>query len=181
MDVYGAPPAGLSGDYYGGHPFGVLAEELATEGVDGPGYLAPCVTLPADAGKRVRGPITRWPAAGLTVYADGAFDYPAESPSDYALFWLIVDGEPSTQDIGFGSGIGRIDLNVGSGLSGNVQLDDVQPGGTLMGAVTLGGNVQLDDAQGGGGMVGVLRQVRAPISATGARPLQRSTARRPKQ
>lgn len=181
MEVYGAPPLGLDGGYYGGHALGVLAEQLATEGVDGPGYLAPCVTLPADAGKRVRGPITRWPAAGLTVYADGAFDYPAESPSDYALFWLIVDGEPSALDIGFGAGIGRIELNVGSGLSGNVQLDDVQPGGTLMGAVTLGGDVTLDDAQGGGGIVGVLRQVRASLRSGGARPLQRAGARRPKQ
>jgi hypothetical protein len=201
MDIYGAPPAGLDGDFYGGHPLGVLAEELASEGLSGPGYLYGCVSLPADAGKRVRGPISRWPAAGLTVYPDGAFDYPAGAPTDYALFPLIVDGQASSTDIGYGPGIGRFNLNFGDGLSGGVQLDDVAVGGDLSGGspsglaggVQLGdveaagelsgvtgliGGVQLGDVVAEGEIVGVPRPVRASLSSSGARPMQRSPSRR---
>ena len=147
MDVYGAPPAGLSGDFYGGHPFGPLAEDLPAEGLDGPSYLYECVELPADTGKRVRGPITRWPAGALVVGADGTVAY--TGPSDYALFTLYVLGVASTTDIGYGAGIGRFDLGMelGGALSGAVQLGDVVPGGSFVGgnASSLTGGVQLGD------------------------------------
>lgn len=131
-DIYGAPPGGLSGDYYGGHPLGVLAEEVPSGGSDGPGYLYPGLSLPADIGKRVRGPISRWPAGVLTVQPSSAFDY--VGAADYALYPLYVDGVASTTDIGYGAGIGRIDLNVGltgGALSGSVQLGPVVAAGSL--------------------------------------------------
>ncbi len=156
-DVYGAAPAGLDGDFYGGHPFGVLAEELPTDGLNGPGYLYACVSLPADTGKRVRGPITRWPPGGtLTVYPDSAFDY--VGTDDYAEFRLYVDGSASVDDIGYGPGVGRILLGVGSEatLTGGVVLGGVDVGGQLDGGVAsqLGGAVQLDPADVGGSLSG---------------------------
>lgn len=150
-DSYTAP--GTTGTHYGGPGIGILGSEIPTDGLSGPSYLAD-----GDPTKLLRGPITRWPAGNLVVYEDGTFDY--SGPTDYALYQLYEDGVASTTDVGYGPGIGRINLNVGldeSSLSGNVQLDDVLAAGTLSGgnASNLGGNVQFDDLIASGELQGV--------------------------
>ena len=93
---------------------GLLGSEMAATGTSGPGYIYGALSLPADANFEVSGEITRWPTNGtLTTYEDGSFTY--SGTTDYALWRLKVGGIPSLIDIGFGPGIGRIDLNVGPG------------------------------------------------------------------
>lgn len=75
----------------GGEGLGVLAELLPSTGDAGPSYLYPCVSLPADAGREIRGEITRWPTNGvLAADEDGSFTY--TGTSDYFTFQLYVDG-----------------------------------------------------------------------------------------
>lgn len=165
-DVYGAPPGGLSGDFYGGHPMGPLAEAVPSAGLSGAGYLFAGLTFPADTGKRVRGPITRWPVAGaLTVYGDSSFDY--SGATDYALYRLYTDGVASTTDIGFGPGIGKLDLQIGvdgGALSGGVTLDGATASGALAGnnPSALGGNVSLSPVL-PSGVVGGFSPLSAPV------------------
>lgn len=133
--VYGSPPYGLTGDFWGGHDFGYLAEEIPSDGPDGPGYLYPGLSFPADTGKRVRGVITRWPAGTFTVQGDSGFTY--DGPDDYALYRLVVEGAPSTDDIGQGPGIGRLNLStsgyLGGALSGNIELGPIVASGSFVG------------------------------------------------
>lgn len=107
----------ISGAYvFGGGGFGVLAETIPSTGDNGGSFLYPAVTLPADNGKEICGRITTWPTGG-TLVADenGAFDYtPSGSGPDFFEYQLIVDGVPSTTDIGYGAGIGRVNLQVGA-------------------------------------------------------------------
>jgi hypothetical protein len=196
---YGGTPPGITGTHYGGWRLGTPGASVPAAGDDGPGYLYAGLSLPADAATEVRGPITRWPSGTFDVLEDSSFDY--LGPTDYALYALYVDGVASTADIGYGPGIGRIDLNVGdglvggvqlgdaiaagelgggfpSGLDGGVQLGDVEAGGQVNGVSGLFGSVQLDDADAAGEIVGAARPVRAALRSSGARPLQRSTSRR---
>ena len=172
---YGGTPPGITDTHYGGSDIGILGSEVPTEGLDGPSYLAG-----GNPAALLRGPITRWPAGVLVVREDGTFDY--TGPSDYALYQLYEDGPASTSDIGYGAGIGRIELGMdvggsragavtlddvvaagalggggASGVSGNVQLDEVAAAGSLTGgsASNLGGSVQLDDVVAAGELQGV--------------------------
>ena len=142
--------------HYGGGGLGCPGSLIPSGGLDGPGYLFAGLDLPADAAKEVRGLITRWPAGTLTVWEDSSFRY--VGPSDYALYELYVDGALSTLDIGYGSGIGRIQLAVGavSEISGGVQMDDSRPGGELSGGVAsvISGGVVMGDSRPGGVMTG---------------------------
>lgn len=144
---YGGTPTGITGTHYGGSSLGVLGSLVPSGGLDGAGYLYAGLSLPADNDKEVRGSITRWPSGTLTVYEDSSFSY--SGSTDYALYALYVDGVASTDDIGYGAGIGRFDLGVGASadLSGNVTLGDVAPAGSLAdaGASALTGNVTLSD------------------------------------
>ena len=154
---FGATPPGISGTHYGGSSLGVRGDLVPSTGMDGAGYLYAGLSLPADNAKEVRGAITRWPAGTLTVYEDSSFAYLGST--DYALYQLYVDGVASTDDIGYGAGIGRFDLNIGSSaLSGGVALGDVAPAGALSsgGASQLGGNVGVADVQPAGTLGGVL-------------------------
>jgi len=109
---YGGVPPGITGTHYGGASIGVLGSLVPSTGLSGAGYLYAGLSLPADDSKEVRGPITRWPTNGtLTVYEDSSFTY--AGTTDYALYALYVDGVASTTDIGYGAGIGRLDLVVG--------------------------------------------------------------------
>lgn len=161
----------LAGAYAFGAPgLGVLAELVASGGLDGAGYPYAGLSFPADNGKEISAVITRWPTLGtLTVYPDFSFSY--TGATDYALYELRVDGVTSTTDIGYGPGIGRFELIVGGGdggtLSGSVPLDPVLMGGGLDGAVVsdLGGGVVLDAAQADGELVGDLTGVIAPMDA----------------
>lgn len=156
---YGATPPGISGTHYGGAGLGVLGSLVPSEGENGAGYLYAGLSLPADAAKELRGPITRWPTLGtLSANEDSSFSYTGSS--DYALYALYVDGVASTDDIGYGAGIGRIELTVGAAssvLGGNVDLDNVLPAGTFAdaGASTLGGNVALSVVRPAGTFTGV--------------------------
>ena len=147
---YGGTPPGITGTHYGGADIGILGGAIPTDGLDGPGYLAggnPTALL--------RGPITRWPAGTLVVYEDSAFDY--SGAADYALYQLYEDGAASTTDIGYGPGIGRIELGVGaSGISGGATLDDVAASGALTsaGSSALSGAVALGDASAAGSLAG---------------------------
>jgi hypothetical protein len=134
---YGATPPGITGTHYGGPGLGVLGSLVPSDGEAGAGYLYAGLSLPADAGKEVRGPITRWPSGTLTVYEDSSFAYIGDA--DYALYALYVDGVASTTDIGYGAGIGRLELVVGDAatIGGDVTLADVAPAGTLTGFTTF--------------------------------------------
>lgn len=154
---YGGTPPGITGTHYGGWRLGTPGAQVPSTGEDGPGYLYAGLSLPADNAVEVRGPITQWPALGgtLAVYEDSAFDY--TGPSDYALYALYVDGVASTTDIGYGAGVGRFDLNVGNGLSGNVTLEAVVAAGAMTGggaAGSLSGGVTLDDVVAAGVLAG---------------------------
>ena len=154
LTVYDGPTApGTTGTHYGGQGIGILGSQIPADGLDGPSYLAD-----GDPTKLLRGPITRWPAGALVVYEDGTFDY--SGPTDYALYQLYEDGIASTTDVGYGAGIGRVNLNVGvdgGSLTGGLQLGDVVAAGALSGgnASNLGGNVQLDDVVAAGDLQGV--------------------------
>lgn len=151
---YGATPPGITGTHYGGSSLGVRGDLVPSTGLDGAGYLYAGLSLPADNAKEVRGPITRWPAGTLVVYEDSSFTYTGST--DYALFALYVDGVASATDIGYGAGIGRFDLNIGSStLSGGVTLDAVAPAGTLAGGVSqVSGNCTLGAVDPSGVMYG---------------------------
>ncbi len=178
--AYGGPL--LAGAYaYGGPGLGVLAELVASGGLDGPGYPYPGLAFPADNGKQISAVITRWPTLGtLTVYDDFSFSY--TGASDYALYALKVDGAASTDDIGYGPGIGRLTLNTdasGGTLSGNVTAADATAAGSLSsgGVSQLGGNVDAGPARPGGGLAGARRKA-AAVSlrrlATDIRPARTS-------
>lgn len=138
MDIYGAPPAGITGDFYGGHPMGVLAEDVPSTGLSGAGYLYAGLSFPADTGKRVRGVITRWPTLGtFTPNVDSSFDY--LGATDYALFCVYTDGVASSTDVGYGAGIGRIELLVGvvtATLGGAITLANMVAAGRVAGYST---------------------------------------------
>jgi hypothetical protein len=167
---YGGTPPGITGTHYGGPGLGVLGSLVPSGGLDGAGYLYAGLSLPADAGKEVRGPITRWPSGALTVYEDSAFSYTGDA--DYALYALYVDGVASTTDIGYGAGIGRFELAVGdvATLSGNVDLGDVASAGTLAdaGASALSGDVALGVISIAGGLVGVGSDAAYPLKGRSA-------------
>lgn len=119
---------------YEGH--GVLGGNIPSTGLDGPSALYGAVTLPGDAAKEIRGLITRWPVSGtLTIAEDGAFTY--TGTSDYFDFALYVDGVASTPDIGYGAGVCRIFLAVGSGgsFSGSLSLASLAVAGLFAGVI----------------------------------------------
>ncbi len=182
---YGGTPPGITGTHYGGSRLGTPGAQVPSEGANGPGYLYAGLSLPADAAVEVRGPITRWPAGTLTVYEDSSFSY--VGATDYALYQLYQDGVASTVDIGYGPGIGRIELSVGATatLSGNAALGAIVASGSLSsGAVSaLGGNAVLGAIVASGLLAGtgtaqvsappmnrVIQAGRRPVTTSGARP-----------
>lgn len=168
---YGATPPGITGTHYGGASLGVRGDLVPSTGLDGAGYLYAGLSLPADDAKEVRGAITRWPAGTLTVYEDSSFAYLGST--DYALYQLYVDGVASTDDIGYGAGIGRFDLNIGSSaLSGGVALGDVAPAGTLAdgGTSGLSGGVDLAAVAVAGSLSGEIVPTALPRYTIAAKP-----------
>ncbi len=166
--------------HHGGGGLGLRGDAVPSSGASGPGYLYGGLTLPDDAAKEVRGLITRWPSGTLAVYEDSSFTY--SGATDYALYQLYVDGAASTLDIGYGAGVGRLDLNVGDlasgSLSGGVVLADIAPSGVLAAqASALSGAVQLGDAVPAGQFVG--DQSALPAAALTASRQARSAARSP--
>ena len=115
-------PGGWLSSAYEGH--GVLAQNIPSDGGNGPSALFGCVTLPADNGVEIRALITRLPAGDFSMAENGAFTY--SGVEDYFEFLLFADGVPSTTNIGFGPGISRILLTTGVGgvFAGAVVLAD---------------------------------------------------------
>lgn len=162
---YGGTPPGITGTHYGGSRLGTPGAQVPSAGLNGPGYLYAGLSLPADSAVEVRGPITRWPAGTLTVYEDSSFSY--VGASDYALYRLYQDGVASTVDIGYGPGIGRIELSVGAAgatLSGNAVLGAIVASGSLSsGAVSvLGGNAVLGAIVASGALFGAVGPIVRP-------------------
>ncbi|MDI3512437.1 MAG: hypothetical protein PWQ61_3204, partial [Betaproteobacteria bacterium] len=153
---YGGTPPGITGTHYGGSRLGTPGALVPSEGLSGPGYLYAGLSLPADAAVEVRGPITRWPAGALTVYEDSSFNY--TGATDYALYRLYQDGVASTTDIGYGPGIGRIELSIGATatLSGTASLGAITASGGLSGgaASSLGGSATLGAVTASGVLAG---------------------------
>lgn len=143
---------------YGRGGLGIPAELVPAEGADGPAYFYGALSLPADNGVEIRAVITRWPELGtLTLDGDeGRFSY--VGASDYILWELRANNQPTTGDIGHGPGIGRTNLLVGatSELTGAITLDPVLAAGAMTGGSSsaLAGAVQLDDAAAAGALTG---------------------------
>lgn len=115
---------------------GTLGSDIPITGEAGGSYLSNDVLINDLGANEVRGLITRFPVNGSLVADEfGTFVY--VGTTDYFLYQLIVDGVPADEDIGYGPGIGRVDLVSGSSglLSGSMALDSVQ---------ALGGAVSLD-------------------------------------
>ena len=159
---YGGTPPGITGTHYGGSRLGTPGAQVPSAGLNGPGYLYAGLSLPADAAVEVRGPITRWPAGTMTVYEDSSFSY--VGASDYALYRLYQDGVASTVDIGYGAGIGRIELSVGAAatLSGNATLGAIVASGLLAGTGTAQVSAPPTNR--------VIQTSRRPVVTPGARP-----------
>jgi hypothetical protein len=190
---YGGTPPGITGTHYGGSRLGTPGALVPSEGLSGPGYLYAGLSLPADAAVEMRGPITRWPAGSLTVYEDSSFSY--SGPTDFALYRLYQDGVASTTDIGYGPGIGRIELSIGATatLSGTASLGAITAsGGLSSGAVSvLGGTATLGRIVASGLLAGsgpaavsappgsrVLQTTSRPAQVSGRRPTNTSTGKR---
>lgn len=166
---YGGTPPGITGTHFGGSRLGTPSAQVPSAGLNGPGYLYAGLSLPADAAVEVRGPITRWPAGTLTVYEDSSFSY--VGASDFALYQLYQDGVASTVDIGYGPGIGRIELSVGATatLSGNASLGAITASGGLSGgtASSLGGTAALGAITASGVLAGGVLSVLGGTASLG--------------
>ena len=73
---------------------GVLGSAVPSTGDQGPGYLYPGLSLPADANKEVRGLIVTPPSTGIFVaYEDSSFTLTGAPNGSYGfVFRLYVDG-----------------------------------------------------------------------------------------
>ena len=87
---------------------GVLGSDIPSTGDNGAGYLYNDLTLPADAGKEVRGLILTQPSAGsLFAYEDSSFEFSGAPDGIYTFTYrLYVDGVDT--------GTGTSTLQVGS-------------------------------------------------------------------
>lgn len=118
----------LTGKFHFGHRGqGYTGAEIAAAtatGENGPGYLYPCLSLPADNAKQVRGEIVVWPIAGV-MDADeyGSFTFTDAPDGSYEFqFRLFSDGTDLglvTDTITVGSGSHNL---VGAALSQVISL-----------------------------------------------------------
>lgn len=108
--------AWISGAHlFGNAGLGVLAENIPATGDSGAAFPYNDLSLPADNGKEICGRVTTWPSyMSLFVYEDGSFEASGADGSDYFEAQLIVDGAPSAVNIGYGAGIQRVNLLIGS-------------------------------------------------------------------
>lgn len=121
----------------GNRGLGVLASTVPSTGEHGAGYLYNDLSLPADAGKEVRGLILTTPSAGtftafedssftLTGAADGAYTF------SYRLFVDGVDGGTASASITIGAGSGE--AITGSGALTETTTGTLAASGTFTGA-----------------------------------------------
>ena len=106
----------ISGAYVIGETgLGVLGSAVPSTGTHGAGYLYNDLSLPADAGKEVRGLIITPPSAGtFFAWEDSSFSLTGAPDGTYTFTYLLsVDGVDSTTDIGYGPGVGLGTIIVG--------------------------------------------------------------------
>jgi uncharacterized protein YjdB len=90
---------------------GVPGAAIPATGQDGPSFLYPSLSLPADASREIRGWVLTRPSAGvLTTFENGAYEYDPQGATGEQLFTfqLYVDGvatgAPATVTFDIGSG-----------------------------------------------------------------------------
>lgn len=119
----------ISGAYViGDTGLGVLGSEVPSTGEHGASYLYNDLSLPADAGKEIRGLIVTPPSAGtFFAYEDGSFSLVGAPDGEYTFTYrLFVDGA----DLGTATAT----INIGAnGLYGSAVLSGVVTGGTIIG------------------------------------------------
>lgn len=127
--------------HYGGAGLGVLGSDVPSEGDNGAGYLYNDLTLPADAGKEVRGFIEGFPSGLSTFVVSEDSSFSAAGPDGvYAFTYrLYVDGVDA--------GAAVVMINIGASLSGAVVLDDFTANGLLAPEIpaVIFGDLVLDD------------------------------------
>lgn len=148
--AYGPPiiPGALN---FGPGGFGVLGSNVASAGIDGPGYIYKSLSLPADANKEYFGWITTPPTQGvLTINPlDFSFTWDGLPQGVHSFgFTLVEDGvELSPERFVY------VDVDVLRQVSGTVVADDaIASGGMFVAAVAVYGTVVADDAQASGGL-----------------------------
>ena len=100
--------------HYGGGGLGVLGSEVPSSGLHGASYLFNDLSLPADAGKEVRGLVETPPSAGTWfAWEDGSFSLVGAPDGEYTFTYrLYVDGV----DAGTATGtitIGAVVISIG--------------------------------------------------------------------
>ncbi len=148
--AYG-PPLIPGAFNFGPDGFGVLGSDVAADGIDGPSFVYPSLSLPADANKEYMGWVTTPPTQGVLTI----------NPSDFSFTWtglpqgthsfgftLVEDGvELSPERFVY------VDVDVVRELTGIVVADDaLASGGMFVAAVAVYGTVVADDAVASGGM-----------------------------
>lgn len=138
--------------HYGGDGLGVLGSAVPSAGDNGPGYLYNDLSLPADAGKEVRGLIETFPVglSSFDVLEDSSFS--ASGPDGVYTFTyrLYVDGA----DLGSATGTITIGVVSSGTLTGGVTLDDLAVSGSIssFGPGTISGSIAVDDVIAGGSL-----------------------------
>lgn len=134
------PAEWISGAYVvGGTGLGELGSDIAAttaSGEDGAGILFNDLDLPGDEGKEIRALILSVPASGvLFVNEDGSFTLTGAADGSYSFTYrLYVDGVASTEDIGYGAGVGRVTIAIGdqSTMSGVAAMQDIEASGGML-------------------------------------------------
>lgn len=153
--AYG-PPLIPGAFNFGTGGFGVLGSDIAADGIDGPAYPYPSLSLPADAGKEYCAWITTPPSTGvLTIDARNlSFTWtavgggPLPQGTHSFGFTLVEDGVELTPERFF-----FVDVDVVREVSGTVLMDDGQASGAMfVAAVAVYGTAQADDDLASGGL-----------------------------
>lgn len=119
----------ISGAYViGDVGLGVLGSEVPSEGEHGASYLYNDLSLPADAGKEIRGLIVTPPSAGtFFAWEDGSFSLVGAPDGEYTFVYrLFVDG------VDIGTAEATLDIGT-EGLYGTVVLSGITASGTIIG------------------------------------------------
>lgn len=116
---------------------GVLGSDIPSTGDNGAGYLYNDLTLPADAGKEVRGLILTQPSAGsLFAYEDSSFEFSGAPDGSYSFAYrLYVDGVDTgtgTSTLQVGSPVAAISVVTASPtFSGSASVDGTPAEATI--------------------------------------------------
>lgn len=128
---------------FGGGGFGVLAQNIAAVGADGPGYAYNDLSFPADNGKEISGRITSFPSAGtLTAFEDTSFTFTGVLSGSYWFqYQLYVDGAATGAPT-------TVALNVGAwSITGTGAATQAQNSTAAVGSVLISGTATSNQAQ----------------------------------